>query len=86
MAILVGAFLLGILIEYVQIRLTGWLILKKRRMLSVFGIALKAAVWAGMFFGMFRLSVNALMSCVAGCAVFTLGYAIAHFVSVRREE
>ena len=78
--------MLGIGIEYTQIRLIAWLVNRKNPKTTAIGVAMKALLWAGMIAGTLMISVKALLASAAGCAMFTLGYAIAHFLCLRKGE
>ena len=86
MTILVVAFLLGVGVQFLQIRLTAWIVKRKRPGTTVLTLALKALLWTGLVAGTLYFSPRTLISGIAGSVVFTLSYAIAHFVAMRKEE
>ena len=77
---------MGAAIQYAQIRLTARFVARMGTKVAALIMAAKALLWVGLIAGLLAVSVQALIAGIAGTALMTIGYAVAHLLSVRRRE
>ena len=82
----IGVFLLGAGVQFLQTRLTGWIVRRKTAKVTAIAIAAKALLWIGLVAGALHFSPWTLIAALAGSALCVFGYAIRHFLSNRKED
>jgi len=85
-AVLIGAFFVGAGVQYIENRLTAYIVRRKEPKLTALVILIKVRLWAGLIMGALHWSYQVLLSSIAGCAVFTFAYAIAHYAAARKGD